>query len=56
MAHTDLREFIAELEKQRELKRIAIEADPVLEIDGHGGETRLLRFDRDAGRHVPEPT
>ncbi len=32
MAYRDLREFIRALEKQRELKRVAIEVDPALEI------------------------
>jgi hypothetical protein len=32
MAYTDLREFIAALEKHGELKRVAVEVDPVLEI------------------------
>ena len=32
MPHTDLREFIKALEKNRELKRISIEVDPRLEI------------------------
>ena len=32
MAYTDLREFIRALEKEGELKRVAVEADPVLEI------------------------
>src|SRR3954462_13837285 len=32
MAYQDLREFIRALEKSGELKRVAIEVDPVLEI------------------------
>src|SRR5271154_3122628 len=32
MAYTDLRDFIAALEKNRELKRIPFEVDPILEI------------------------
>src|SRR5690242_12648480 len=32
MAYQDLREFIRALEKQGELKRVAVEVDPVLEI------------------------
>ena len=32
MAYNDLRDFIRKLEKERELKRISIEVDPVLEI------------------------
>src|SRR5450432_1436296 len=32
MAHYDLREFIRALEKNKELKRIPFEVDPVLEI------------------------
>src|SRR5580658_1104942 len=32
MAYADLREFIAALEKNQELKRIPFEVDPILEI------------------------
>ncbi|MGA8029839.1 MAG: hypothetical protein WB992_22070, partial [Bryobacteraceae bacterium] len=32
MAYDDLRDFIRALEKQGELKRIAFEVDPVLEV------------------------
>ncbi|MGA3020116.1 MAG: hypothetical protein ABSF62_23605, partial [Bryobacteraceae bacterium] len=32
MAYRDLREFIRALEEKGELKRIAIEVDPILEI------------------------
>src|SRR5450432_1731203 len=32
MAYQDLREFIAALEKNHELKRISVEVDPILEI------------------------
>ena len=32
MAYRDLREFVAKLEKEGELKRIRAEVDPVLEI------------------------
>ena len=32
MAYSDLRDFIAALEKNKELKRISLEVDPVLEI------------------------
>jgi 4-hydroxy-3-polyprenylbenzoate decarboxylase len=32
MAYSDLRDFIRKLDKERELKRIRIEVDPVLEI------------------------
>ena len=32
MAYNDLCDFIRKLEKERELKRISIEVDPVLEI------------------------
>ena len=32
MAYRDLREFIRALEKNRELTRIAVEVDPILEI------------------------
>src|ERR1022692_4892219 len=32
MAYADLREFVAALEKNKELKRIPFEVDPILEI------------------------
>jgi len=32
MAYSDLREFIAALEKKHELRRISFEVDPYLEI------------------------
>ena len=32
MAYNDLREWIAELERAGELKRVAAEVDPILEI------------------------
>ena len=49
MAYSDLREFIAALEKNKELKRISFEVDPVLEITEfadravkHGGPALLF--------------
>ena len=32
MAYSDLRDFIDTLEKKKELKRVSVEVDPVLEI------------------------
>src|SRR5437667_7845834 len=58
MAYQDLREFIRALEKKSELKRIAIEVDPVLEIAEFadravkGGGPALL-FEKPKGSHVP---
>ncbi len=58
MAYTDLREFIRALEKEGELKRVAVEADPVLEIAEfadravkQGGPALL--FERPTGSKVP---
>ncbi|HSB13957.1 MAG TPA: menaquinone biosynthesis decarboxylase [Bryobacteraceae bacterium] len=58
MAYTDLREFIRALEKEGELKRVAVEADPVLEITEfadravkQGGPALL--FERPTGSRVP---
>jgi len=58
MAYTDLREFIAALEKQRELKRIAIEADPVLEITEFADRSvkqggPALLFEKPKGSDIP---
>ena len=58
MAYTDLREFIAALEKQRELKRIAIEADPVLEITEFADRSvkqggPALLFEKPKGSGIP---
>ena len=58
MAYTDLREFIAALEKHGELKRIPFEVDPVLEITEfadrsvkHGGPALL--FEKPKGSSIP---
>jgi 4-hydroxy-3-polyprenylbenzoate decarboxylase len=58
VAYKDLREFISRLEKEGELKRIAIEADPMLEITEitdrvtRAGGPALL-FERPKGSRVP---
>src|SRR5467141_2776530 len=58
LAYRDLREFIARLEKEGELRRIAAEVDPVLEITEiadrvtRAGGPALL-FERPKGSHVP---
>jgi 4-hydroxy-3-polyprenylbenzoate decarboxylase len=58
MAYTDLREFIGALEKAGELKRIAVEVDPRLEITEFadravkGGGPALL-FERPKGSAMP---
>jgi len=58
MAYSDLREFIAALEKHGELKRIPFEVDPVLEMTEfadravkHGGPALL--FEKPKGSSVP---
>src|SRR5437762_6076833 len=58
MAYQDLREFIRELEKNKELKRIAVEVDPMLEITEfadravkQGGPALL--FEKPKGYTVP---
>ncbi len=58
MAYADLREYISALEKQGELKRITLEADPVLEITEfadravkQGGPALL--FENPKGSRVP---
>jgi 4-hydroxy-3-polyprenylbenzoate decarboxylase len=58
MAYSDLREFIAALERARELKRIPFEVDPYLEITEfadrsvkNGGPALL--FERPKGSRVP---
>src|SRR6204780_1504281 len=58
MAYRDLREFIAKLEKEGELRRIAAEVDPVLEITEITDRvTRVggpaLLFERPKGSRVP---
>jgi 4-hydroxy-3-polyprenylbenzoate decarboxylase len=58
MAFADLREFIQALEKNRELQRVSIEVDPVLEITEFadravkGGGPALL-FEKPKGSSVP---
>ena len=58
MAYRDLRDFIARLEKEGELKRISVEADPVLEITEitdrvtRAGGPALL-FERPKGSRIP---
>ena len=58
MAYRDLREFIAKLEKEGELRRITAEIDPVLEITEitdrvtRAGGPALL-FERPKGSRVP---
>jgi len=58
MAYSDLREFIAALEKNKELRRIPFEVDPYLEITEfadravkHGGPALL--FEKPKGSRVP---
>src|SRR5580704_8508413 len=58
MAYDDLREFVRALEKNKELKRIPFEVDPVLEITEfadrsvkNGGPALL--FERPKGSRVP---
>ncbi len=58
MAYSDLRDFIAALEKNKELKRISLEVDPVLEITEfadravkNGGPALL--FEKPRGSNVP---
>src|ERR1700689_5437173 len=58
LAYRDLREFIAKLEKEGELRRITAEVDPVLEITEitdrvtRSGGPALL-FERPKGSRVP---
>ena len=58
MAYTDLREFVGALEKNKELKRISFEVDPVLEITEfadrsvkNGGPALL--FEKPKGSRIP---
>jgi 4-hydroxy-3-polyprenylbenzoate decarboxylase len=58
MAYTDLREFVRALEKEKELKRISFEVDPVLEITEfadrsvkNGGPALL--FEKPKGSEIP---
>ncbi len=58
MAYTDLRDFMRALEKNGELKRVAVEVDPVLEMTEFadravkGGGPALL-FERPRGSSIP---
>jgi 4-hydroxy-3-polyprenylbenzoate decarboxylase len=58
MAYTNLREFIAKLEKERELKRIKLEVDPVLEIAAFADRSvklggPALLFENPKGSRIP---
>ncbi|MCL6543610.1 MAG: menaquinone biosynthesis decarboxylase [Bryobacteraceae bacterium] len=58
MAYSDLREFIAALERQGELKRISFEVDPVLEIAEFADRAvksggPALLFEKPKGSSVP---
>src|SRR2546426_9679310 len=58
MAYNDLRDFIRKLEKERELKRISIEVDPVLEIAEFAdravkSDGPALLFERPKGYKIP---
>jgi 4-hydroxy-3-polyprenylbenzoate decarboxylase len=58
MAYSDLRDFIRTLEKERELKRISIEVDPVLEIAEFADRAvksggPALLFERPTGYKIP---
>ncbi len=58
MAYSDLREFIAALEKHKELKRISLEVDPVLEITEFADRAvksggPALLFEKPKGSSVP---
>jgi len=58
MAYNDLRDFIRKLEKERELKRISIEVDPVLEIAEFADRAvksggPALLFERPKGYRIP---
>src|SRR6185437_11091102 len=58
MAYRDLRDFIAALEKQGELKRIAFEVDPILEISAFADRAvktggPALLFEKPKGSSVP---
>src|SRR5688572_10426059 len=58
MAYSDLREFIAALEKQGELRRISFEVDPILEIAEFADRSvkrggPALLFEKPKGSGVP---
>jgi 4-hydroxy-3-polyprenylbenzoate decarboxylase len=61
VAYRDLRDFLQELEKQGELKRIAAEVDPILEITEITDRTvkaggPALLFERPKGSRIPVVT
>src|ERR1700728_2630172 len=58
MAYADLREFISALEKNRELRRISFEVDPILEIAEFADRAvkrggAALLFEKPKGYRVP---
>jgi len=58
MAYSDLREFIAALEKDKQLKRVSVEVDPLLEITEFADRAvksggPALLFEKPAGSSVP---
>jgi 4-hydroxy-3-polyprenylbenzoate decarboxylase len=58
MAYTNLRDFIAKLERERELKRISLEVDPVLEIAAFADRSvkqggPALLFENPKGSRIP---
>ena len=58
MAYSDLRDFIAALEKHKELKRISFEVDPVLEMTEFADRAvkangPALLFEKPTGSNVP---
>ena len=58
MAYDDLRDFIDALEKKKELKRISVEVDPVLEITEFADRSvknngPALLFEKPTGSRVP---
>ncbi len=58
MAYTNLRDFIAKLEKERELKRISLEVDPVLEVAAFADRSvkqggPALLFENPKGSRIP---
>src|SRR5690348_3438018 len=58
MAYRDLREFISALEKNKELRRIPFEVDPILEITEFADRAvkqrgPALLFEKPTGYHVP---
>ena len=58
MPFTDLRDFIRALEKQREIERISLEVDPILEITGFADRSvkrggPALLFENAKGSKIP---